>query len=118
MSSAAERTLLAVIGDEDTVTGMLLAGIGHVDAQSRSNFLVVDNKTTSSTIESTFTEFTQNRPDIAIVMITQQVADEIRHLVDGHVEAYPAVLEIPSKNKPYDPTKDSVLNRVKKMVAE
>jgi hypothetical protein len=30
-----------LIGDEDTVTGFLLAGIGEVDQQKHSNFLVV-----------------------------------------------------------------------------
>lgn len=35
---------IGLIGDEDTVTGMLLAGIGHVDGQGKKNFLVVDSK--------------------------------------------------------------------------
>ena len=34
------RKLIAVIGDEDTVTGFILAGIGHRTAEG-SNFLVV-----------------------------------------------------------------------------
>ena len=32
--------LIAVIGDEDTVTGFVLAGVGHRNVQG-SNFLVV-----------------------------------------------------------------------------
>lgn len=36
-----KRNLLAVIGDEDSVTGLLLAGIGHVDKNQNSNFMVV-----------------------------------------------------------------------------
>jgi hypothetical protein len=32
-----------VIGDEETVTGMLLAGVGNVDARRTSNFMVVDS---------------------------------------------------------------------------
>ena len=32
---------MAVIGDEDSVTGLLLAGIGHVDRNQVSNFMVV-----------------------------------------------------------------------------
>ena len=35
--------LIAVIGDEETVTGMLLAGVGNVDARRTSNFMVVDS---------------------------------------------------------------------------
>jgi len=49
-----ERSLLALIGDEDTVTGLLLAGIGHIDTKQKSNFLIVDGKTPLSTIEETF----------------------------------------------------------------
>jgi len=33
----------------------------------------------------------------------------IRQLVDEHDQAFPSVLEIPSKDHPYDPSKDSVL---------
>lgn len=36
-----KRNLLAVIGDEDSVTGLLLAGIGQVDSNQVSNFMVV-----------------------------------------------------------------------------
>lgn len=38
----ATEQLVAVIGDEDTVTGFLLAGVGHRDGDG-SNFLVVDS---------------------------------------------------------------------------
>ncbi|KAK9764722.1 H(+)-transporting V1 sector ATPase subunit F [Basidiobolus ranarum] len=39
-----DRNFIAVIGDEDTVTGLLLAGVGHIDSRQKSNFLVVDAK--------------------------------------------------------------------------
>lgn len=74
------------------MTGLLLAGIGvslstilagrarlttsqHVTtgADSQKNFLVVDNKTETSTIESTFDRFIE-RKDIAIVLINQHVS--------------------------------------------
>jgi len=38
-----EGGLLAMIVDQDTATGMLLTGIGHVDIRRRSNFLIVDD---------------------------------------------------------------------------
>lgn len=41
MSSAAGHLKLALIGDADTVTGFLLAGIGSRDPRSGDNFLVV-----------------------------------------------------------------------------
>ena len=42
-----------------------------------------------------------------------QIAEMIRHLIDRYEQAVPAVLEIPSKDHPYDPTKDSILRRAK-----
>ena len=37
----------------------------------------------------------------------------IRHVIDNHNEPIPAVLEIPSKDHPYDASKDSILRRAK-----
>lgn len=37
----------------------------------------------------------------------------IRHVIDGHTQPIPAVLEIPSKDHPYDASKDSILRRAK-----
>lgn len=42
----------------------------------------------------------------------------IRPKVDQFNEAFPSVLEIPSKDHPYDPEKDSVLKRVRKLFGE
>ncbi|KAI7372093.1 hypothetical protein KC354_g51 [Hortaea werneckii] len=68
-----DRQFLAVIGDEDSVTGILLAGVGHVTdpPDSQKNYLVVDHKTETSTIEGAFDQFTKERKDIAIVLINQ-----------------------------------------------
>jgi V-type H+-transporting ATPase subunit F len=69
------------------------------------------------TIEAAFSEFTQ-REDIAILLINQhvripdfsvaiqlshlsQIAERIRHTVDKYQQAFPALLEIPSKDHPY-----------------
>ena len=41
--TAGTNNLLAVIGDEETVVGMLLAGVGNVDGRKSSNFFVVDD---------------------------------------------------------------------------
>ncbi|GBE78091.1 vacuolar ATP synthase [Sparassis latifolia] len=111
------RNLLAVMGDEDTVTGLLLAGIGHVSEDHKRNFLTVDSKTRPEELERSFKEFTE-RQDIAILLINQHVADRIRPMVDKYEQAFPALLEIPSKDHPYDPSKDSVLKRVQKLFGE
>jgi V-type H+-transporting ATPase subunit F len=71
-----ERSFLAVIGDEDSVTGLLLAGIGHVkdSGETRTkNFMVVDSKTSPEQIETAFDEYT-TRKDIAVLLINQHVS--------------------------------------------
>eukprot|EP00927_Polykrikos_kofoidii_P010809 TRINITY_DN1456_c0_g1_i4.p1 TRINITY_DN1456_c0_g1~~TRINITY_DN1456_c0_g1_i4.p1 ORF type:complete len:134 (+),score=25.88 TRINITY_DN1456_c0_g1_i4:82-483(+) len=105
---------IGVIGDEDTVTGMLLAGVGHVDGQGRKNFLIVDSKTHQKDIEEKFHDLS-SRKDICMIFITQGCADEIRYAVDAFAHSgalVPTVLEIPSKEQPYDPRKDAVMQRV------
>ncbi|XP_071730791.1 V-type proton ATPase subunit F-like [Rutidosis leptorrhynchoides] len=104
--------LIAMIADEDTITGFLLAGVGNVDLRRKTNYLIVDSKTTVKQIEDAFKEFT-TRDDVAIVLISQYVANMIRFLVDSYNKPVPAILEIPSKDHPYDPSHDSVLSRVK-----
>ena len=49
---------------------------------------------------------------MAIVLINQHVAEQIRHLINGYTKLVPTVLEIPSKESPYDPTKDPVMKQV------
>ncbi|CAG7936256.1 unnamed protein product [Penicillium nalgiovense] len=85
---------------------------------SQRNFLVVDSKTETSEIERAFQNFTQERKDIAVLLINQHIAERIRHSVDTFADPFPAVLEIPSKDHPYDPEKDSVLKRVRRLFGE
>lgn len=55
--------------------GELIGFSKHVTdpPDSQRNFLVVDSKTETSTIEKAFQNFTQERKDIAIVLINQHV---------------------------------------------
>lgn len=95
-----DRTYLAVIGDEDSVTGLLLAGIGNVSDDRTKNFTVVDGKTSPQDIEKVFDDYI-NRKDIAVLLINQHIAEKIRFRIDTYTQAFPAVLEIPSKDHPY-----------------
>ena len=70
--NADDGSLIAVIADEDTVTGFLLAGVGHVDERQRSNYVIVSDKTSEGEIAEAFKDFT-TREDIAVVLITQVV---------------------------------------------
>ena len=47
-----------------------------------------------------------------------QIADRIRHRIDTYTAAFPTILEIPSKDHPYDPEKDSVLRRGRRLFGE
>mmetsp|Transcript_22317 Transcript_22317/g.27485 ORF Transcript_22317/g.27485 Transcript_22317/m.27485 type:complete len:121 (-) Transcript_22317:82-444(-) len=111
------KLLISVIGDEDTVTGFLLTGIGDKNRKGQRNFCVVNNDTTLQTIENAFKELTQ-RNDIGILLINQFIADEIRHLITQFDDKLPTILEIPSKNQNYDPDKDDVMIRVKKLLGK
>jgi V-type H+-transporting ATPase subunit F len=70
-----------------------------------------------------------------LFLISIQIAEKIRPTVDKYQQAFPALLEIPSKDHPYgtlsatvlkdsltipnpDPSKDSVLKRVQKLFGE
>ena len=99
--------LIAIIGDEDTVTGFVLAGVGHRTAES-SNFLVVKEGTRLPQIEKAFLEFT-NRDDVGIVLVNQHVAAQIRHLLDDYSKTIPTVLEMPSKDMLYDLAQDYIM---------
>nr|CAG4644037.1 EOG090X07S9 [Lepidurus arcticus] len=110
--AAAKGKLIAVIGDEDTCVGFLLGGIGEINKHRQPNFMVVDKNTSVGEIEECFKRFLK-RDDIDIILINQNVAELIRHVIDLHHSPIPAVLEIPSKDHPYDATKDSILRRAK-----
>lgn len=57
------------------MTGLLLAGVGHVTPppNASKNFLVVDAKTGTDKIEAAFDDFI-NRKDIGILLINQHVS--------------------------------------------
>lgn len=70
-----------------------------------------------SVMESSFKDLT-SRDDIGIILINQHVAEEIRHLLNNYEETIPTILEIPSKEHPYDPSKDYIMKRVNLMLGE
>lgn len=79
MAYAQKGKLLAVIGDEDTVVGFMLGGIGQLNKARKPNFFVVEKNTSISEIEEAFNTFT-TRDDIAIILINQHVAEMIRYI--------------------------------------
>ena len=100
--------LIAIIADEETVTGFLLAGIGERNEQSKNFFVIT--KEERSQIEDIFNSLIC-RKDIGIILISQDIAEMIRENIDQYIEVIPTVLEIPSKNHPYCIEKDSLMMR-------
>jgi len=100
--------LVGVIGDEATVTGFLLTGIGERNKNGDANFFIVAKDTPLSEIDTAFMKMLKN-PEMGIIMVSQNVAEMIRNRIVEHLEVIPTIMEIPSKDVPYDPTKDSVL---------
>ena len=113
-SASESGKLIAVIGDEETVTGFLLAGVGHRTVDG-CNYLIVKHDTKQAVIEETFRKLT-TRSDVCIILINQHVANEIRHLTNTYTQTIPTILEIPSKDHPYDPKQDFIMQRVNQMM--
>ena len=67
--------------------------------------------TDARVIEQAFADLTQ-RKDVGIILINQHVANEIRSTLRDYDKLIPTVLEIPSKDIPYDPEKDYIMQRV------
>ena len=102
--------LVSVIADATTVTGLLLTGIGERNAKGLQNFLIVDKDTTDTMIENQLRELIE-REDIGVILISQNVAERVRNIIIEHEKIIPTILEIPSKDNPYDPEKDTIVVR-------
>jgi len=107
-TGATKSLTVAVIGDEATVTGLLLTGMGERNKRGDTNFLIVTKETTLSQIETAFKTYTE-KEDVGILLISQNIAEMIRNLVAEYEGIVPTVLEIPSKDVPYEAEKDSIL---------
>lgn len=84
----------------------------HLFLRNGFNFFDNNSDTPIGEIEDCFKRFIK-RDDIDIILINQSYAELIRHVIDAHTSPLPAVLEIPSKDHPYDASKDSILRRAK-----
>jgi len=104
--------LTAVIADESTVTGFLLTGIGERGKDGARNYMICDKVTSDAQLEEGFGKLVQ-RNDIGIILISQSLAERVRNMIVEHEndeeKLLPTILEIPSKDQPYDPTKDGML---------
>ncbi|EJK48197.1 hypothetical protein THAOC_33026, partial [Thalassiosira oceanica] len=110
--------LVAVIGDE-VRRATTHAGYSHgipprwnwTQNSRIDQLLTVKQDTKADVIESTLREFTQ-RDDIGIILINQHLANNMRHFLTDYKQTIPTILEIPSKEHPYDPEQDFIMQRV------
>ena len=51
------------------------------------------------------------RHDIGIILISQNIAERVRNIIVEHDKVMPTILEIPSKDTPYEADKDTIVRR-------
>jgi V-type H+-transporting ATPase subunit F len=71
----------------------------------------VKQDTKLTQVEDAFLNFS-TRADVGIILINQHIANDIRHVLKDYHATIPTVLEIPSKEHPYDPEQDYIMQRV------
>lgn len=104
--------VVAVMGDESTINGILLAGAGIKDAEGKSNFAVIDQDTPKSEILAKFKELTA-RNDVQVLFVNYFVAGKIRDAIDAIKGQRPVVMEIPGATETYDIEQDPVMKHLK-----
>ncbi|XP_049947804.1 V-type proton ATPase subunit F-like [Schistocerca serialis cubense] len=113
-----ENLLVGLMGDENTCVGFLLAGIGQRSPDGDSNVIVVHGHTSELEIEEDFQRLLA-REDIAILLITDQVAEVIANSMARHLDSRkpPVLLTIPSPYQPFDSEADVMLRAVRRLRA-
>jgi len=110
-----QSLVVGVIGDEATVTGFLLTGMGERNKKGEANFMMVDKDTTLLQIEAQYRKMLE-RDDMGIILISQHVAELIRNLIAEYDGVIPTIMEIPSKDVAYDPEKDTILKKAARIL--
>ena len=83
--------------------------------KNQANFFIVDKDTTDSQIDEVLRGML-DRSEIGIVLISQNIAERVRNTIVEHEKVLPTILEIPSKDSPYDPQKDTIVVRAAKIL--
>ena len=56
------------------------------------------------------------RHDIGIILISRNIAERVRNIIVEHDNVMPTILEIPSKDTPYEADKDTIVRRAASML--
>ncbi|KAL3282981.1 hypothetical protein HHI36_006139 [Cryptolaemus montrouzieri] len=109
--------LIAIVGEEDTVVGFLLAGIGECGKNNQTNFAIVPYNATEDEIMNHLQKFIL-REQIAIILVTYEAAHKIKHFLVEYKSFLPVILEIPSKYHHYNPAEDEIMMRLAQKYCE
>ena len=90
-------TKIAIIGDQDTLTGFELAGIKEIYRAE-----ITDEKSVAE-VERILKNLLR-REDIGLILITERIADKLRKTIEEievkKEEVFPIIIEIPDKKGP------------------
>lgn len=92
--SVIDRTIIAILADEDTIRSFSLTEIPSF--KEPKNFITVNHDTPEEELIGFFNELVERR-DVAIVFIADFVAQKIQHVMTKYKEILPSLLEIPSR---------------------
>ncbi|KZX12441.1 V-type sodium ATPase subunit G [Methanobrevibacter oralis] len=96
---------VAVIGDNDTVSGFRLGGIKQAIVVNNAEEAIV-----------AFDKFLDD--EISIIIITQQMANEIREHINKRIgsEVLPMIIEIPDKDGSSQGSSDQINDLIKRVI--
>jgi len=96
---------IAIIADQDTVTGFMLGGI-------KEGYHVEDTEEAGKTLEDLV------RKDYSIIITTEKIGDELREKIDNLTSerALPMIIEIPDKTGSIERETDPLRELIKRVI--
>lgn len=89
-------SVIAMIADEDTITGMLLAGAGASGPGERRNFFVCTPDTPKAELRAAFDRLIA-RADVSALFVAKFAAEKLQDAISAYEGKGPVLLEIPGK---------------------
>ena len=96
---------IAIIADQDTVTGFMLGGV-------KEGYPVEDTEEAGKTLEDLV------RKDYSIIITTEKIGDELREKIDNLTSerALPMIIEIPDKTGSIERETDPLRELIKRVI--
>ena len=98
------KSSIAVVADQDTVTGFRLGGI-------KECYVVEDIKDAEYVLKKLIDQ------NFSIIITTERIGDELREMIDkAMTKALPMIIEIPDKTGPIERATDPMRELVKRAI--